>query len=156
MSEPEDPYDGLTSGVVVGHDRSASADRALAFGAEEARLRGWPLHVVRAWSLTHAPRPEGVEAGIVPPLEEYGEAVRRELVADVERVLGPEPGVEVDCRAIHGSAHHVLVAASAAGRPAGRLVARARPRRRSPARLDLDACGAARGLPGGRAQGLTI
>ncbi len=113
MSEQADPYEGLTSGVVVGHDRSASADRALVFGAEEARLRGWPLHVVRAWSLTHAPRPEGVEAGIVPPLEEYGEAVRRELAADVERVLGAEPGVEVDCRAIHGSAHHVLVAASA-------------------------------------------
>ena len=79
MSEQQDSYEGLT-GVVVGHDRSASADRAIAFGAEEARLRGWPLHVVRAWSLTHAPRPEGFEPGVVPPLEEYGEAVRRELV----------------------------------------------------------------------------
>ena len=37
MSEQGDPYEGLTSGVVVGHDRSASADRALV-----VRRRGGP------------------------------------------------------------------------------------------------------------------
>ena len=127
MSEQADAYEGMAGGVIVGHDGSASADRALAFGAEEARLRGWPLHVVRAWSLTHAPRPKGAEPGIVPTLEEYGEAVRLDLVADTERVLGVDPGIEVDCRAVHGSADHVLVAAS--GR-AGLLVVSSRGRGR--------------------------
>ena len=55
----------IAGGVVVGHDGSASSDRALVFGAEEARLRGLPLHVLRAWSLTATSRPKDVPYGVI-------------------------------------------------------------------------------------------
>jgi nucleotide-binding universal stress UspA family protein len=110
MSGTED----ITGGVVVGHDGSASADRALAFGVEEARLRGLPLHVVRAWSITSTPRPPGVPHGVVASEDEYEQAVLAELRAAVDRVLaGADQGpLEVELHAVHGAAAATLIAAS--------------------------------------------
>ncbi|MCU0266309.1 MAG: universal stress protein [Actinomycetia bacterium] len=102
----------IGGGIIVGHDGSASADRALVWAAEEARLRGLPLRVVRAWSITSAPRPQGVEPGVVPSMEEFAEAVRGQLAADVATVLGAAPGVEVTLHPVHGAAAGALVAAS--------------------------------------------
>jgi nucleotide-binding universal stress UspA family protein len=104
----------ITGGVVVGHDGSASADRALAFGAEEARLRGLPLHVVRAWSITSTPRPAGVPHGVVASEEQYAAAVSDELAAAVERALGADHGLGVSLHAVHGAAAATLIKASAA------------------------------------------
>lgn len=104
-------------GIVVGHDGSPSADRALAWAAQEARLRDLPLRVVRAWLITSAPHPRGVEAGVVPSQDEFAEAVREALAADVSRVLGAgaggAAGAGVTLHPVHGPAAAVLVAASA-------------------------------------------
>ena len=45
--------------------------------------RGVPLVVVRAWSITNAPRPAGSEPGYVPSEDEFAEAVRHEMVGDL-------------------------------------------------------------------------
>lgn len=115
MTKERGPAPAIGGGIIVGHDGSASADRALAFAAEEARLRGLPLRVVRAWSITTAPRPQGVEPGVVPSLEEFAESVRAQLAADVARVLGEPPGVEVSLHPLHGPAAAVLIAVSGQG-----------------------------------------
>ncbi len=103
----------IDGGVLVGHDGSASADRALAFGAEEARLRGWPLHVVRAWSLTKTPRPADVPHGVIPSDEEYEAAVTAELRQALARVEGMEDVGSVRLHAVRGAPAPVLIAASA-------------------------------------------
>lgn len=103
----------ITRGVVVGHDGSGSADRALAFGAEEAQLRGLSLHVVRAWSITTTPRPKDVPAGIVASEEQYHEAVAAEMSAAVQRVLGADHALDVSLHVVHGAAAATLIAASA-------------------------------------------
>ncbi len=107
------PVLDIASGVVVGHDGSLSSDRALVFGAEEARLRGLPLHVLRAWSLTTTPRPPGVPYGVVASEDEYSAAVEAELGSAVDRLLGTEHGLDVRMHAVHGAPAAVLVAASA-------------------------------------------
>ena len=104
---------GIDGGVVVGHDGSASSDRALVFGAEEARLRGLPLHVLRAWSLTATSRPKDVPYGVIATEDQYVRSVTEELEAAVERLLGAEPDVEVHVHAVHAQSSRALVAASA-------------------------------------------
>jgi nucleotide-binding universal stress UspA family protein len=103
----------IDGGVVVGHDGSASADRALAFAAEEASLRGWPLHVVRAWSLTKTPRPADVPHGVVPSVDDYQAAVEAELGEAVDRVGISDDVVSVTLHVVHGAAAPTLIAASA-------------------------------------------
>ncbi len=100
-------------GVVVGHDGSTSADRALAFGADEARLRGLPLHVVRAWSVTSTARPPGTPTGVVASEEEYAAAVTADLEDAVARVVSDPSGLDVRLHAVHGSPAAVLVGVSA-------------------------------------------
>jgi nucleotide-binding universal stress UspA family protein len=101
----------LNGAVVVGTDGSGSSRAALAFAAEEARLRGERLVVLRGWSLTHAPRPPGSEPGVVPPMSEYERAVAAQVRAEVAAVLG-EPQVPVDVLPVHASAAECLVEAS--------------------------------------------
>jgi nucleotide-binding universal stress UspA family protein len=50
---PEDVSAAPASRIVVGVDDSASARRALHWAADEARLRGVPLDVVRAWHVLY-------------------------------------------------------------------------------------------------------
>jgi nucleotide-binding universal stress UspA family protein len=112
MTSPELAAEQIRSGIVVGHDGSASADRALVWAVDEARLRGCPVHVVRAWSITHAPRPADVPPGIVPPIDAYEEAVRAELAGDVRAAVGADPGVPVELHPVYARADEALVAAS--------------------------------------------
>ena len=67
--------DGLTGAVVVGDDGSADAGVAVRWARDDARRRGLPLVVIRAWSLTSAPRPATFEPGYVPSEEEFAAAV---------------------------------------------------------------------------------
>jgi nucleotide-binding universal stress UspA family protein len=102
-------------GVVVGDDGSACAAVALREAVEQARVRGLPLHVVRAWSLTSAMRPADVPQGIVPSVFEFEEAT---LAAERERVgqLLAEAGqaeLDVQVHVVHAPAAKALVAASA-------------------------------------------
>jgi len=48
----------ITDGIVVGHDGSRHAERALRWAAGWATRTGCRLHVVRTWVLSSAPRPE--------------------------------------------------------------------------------------------------
>jgi nucleotide-binding universal stress UspA family protein len=103
---------GIRSGVVVGHDGSTSADRALAFAADEANLRSLPLHVVRAWSITSTTKPPDVPRGVIASTDEYAALVEAELVEAVGRVPGAAEIAETNLYPVHGSAASALIAAS--------------------------------------------
>lgn len=116
MSEIVAELAGVTGGIVAGTDVSEGGRAALRFAVQEALQRGCPLHVVRAWTLSNAPRPSTAAFGTVPSLAEYDAAVRAELRAEVEEALADIPGARqlgVFQYAVHGSAAKVLVAASA-------------------------------------------
>ncbi|MEX0874103.1 MAG: universal stress protein [Actinomycetota bacterium] len=52
--------ESLLKRIVVGIDGSLCSDRALRWAAEEAKLRGAPLHVVHSWQFS--PTPDSIEA----------------------------------------------------------------------------------------------
>ncbi len=98
--------------IVVGVDGSACARAALAWAGRLADRTGLRLTVVRAWSLTNAPRPPTWEPAYVPPMAHYEEAVQAALAHDVAAAGVPER-VTVQCRAVHRSPVPALAAASA-------------------------------------------
>jgi nucleotide-binding universal stress UspA family protein len=100
----------VTGGVVIGYDGSRVSQDALRWGIEEARLRGWPVHVVRAWTLSTAIRDTGVPFGTVPSLDECEAAVADRL-AKALASAGAE-GVEVHPHVVHGAAAETLLAAA--------------------------------------------
>ncbi len=112
MAKQEKPaFDPPTAGgVVAGHDGSAVSTEALAFAAEEARLRGLPLHVVRAWKLSTAMPETNVPFGSVPSWDECEQAVA-DAVEDALKEVDVS-GVEVHRHVLHGSSSNVLLAAA--------------------------------------------
>ncbi len=99
-------------GIVVGVDGSACALEALAWAGRLAARTGWPLRVVRGWSIPTAPRPATWEPGYVPPVGDYERAVEQALADDVAAAGLPDE-VEVTCSAVHRAPVEALVAASA-------------------------------------------
>jgi nucleotide-binding universal stress UspA family protein len=91
------PLDG---GILVGHDGSECAQEALRWAGRLAVRASLPLHVLRAWSLTSAPRPASWQPGYVPPLVDFEQAVLAELEAHVA-AAGLEPGGKVTCHVVH-------------------------------------------------------
>jgi nucleotide-binding universal stress UspA family protein len=79
----------INGGILVGHDGSAASSEAVAWAAGHAARLGVPLHVLRAWSLTNAPRPETMEPGYVPPPADFEAAVLKQLTRDVEALHLP-------------------------------------------------------------------
>jgi nucleotide-binding universal stress UspA family protein len=112
MNEVHEQVDGIDGGVVVGLDDSDCSRAALVAAAEEARLRGCPLHVVRAWQVATAPRPSSWSPGYVPSFPEYESAVEEWVDAQVRQSLGADSGLEVRAHAVHAGAASALVAAS--------------------------------------------
>lgn len=100
----------IRDGIVVGHDGSHVADRALQWAVEEARLRGMVLHVVRAWVLSTAIRDTGVPFGTVPSMDECQQAIAEHLAASVEAV--DTAGLEVRQHPVHGASAQTLMAAA--------------------------------------------
>ncbi len=98
-------------GVVVGYDGSPESERALQYAVDEAGRRGTSLHVIRAWSLTNAVRPDDVPRGIVPSYEEFEAATAAATREQVERLV-PDCQVPVEVHAVHGSGSRVLIEAS--------------------------------------------
>ena len=78
----------LEGSVAVGDDGSENSATAVAWALEDANRRGVRLVVIRAWSITNAPRPAGSEPGYVPSEDEFSDAVRREMASDLVSVLG--------------------------------------------------------------------
>ncbi|HVQ86753.1 MAG TPA: universal stress protein [Actinomycetes bacterium] len=104
--------DSLVGLVVVGDDGSPEAAHAIRWAGEEAVRRGRPLAVVRAWSMTTAPRPATFEPGYVPSQDEFADAVRERILTATRGALEGEPAVEVIAVPVHASARDALVAAS--------------------------------------------
>ncbi|MDH4160484.1 MAG: universal stress protein, partial [Actinomycetota bacterium] len=71
MSRREEHVLGVGGCIVVGDDGSAESATAVRWAAEEARYRKAPLVVVRAWTITSAPRPAHWEPGYVPAEDEF-------------------------------------------------------------------------------------
>lgn len=101
----------IDGGILVGHDGSGHAAAALRAGIELAHRFNKPLHVVRTWAMSSAPRPDTWEPGYVPPLCDYEDAVRKALTRDVE-AAGLTPGEDVMVHVVHGAPARRLVEAS--------------------------------------------
>lgn len=99
-------------GVVVGDDGSRAAADAVRYAAEEARRRGAVLHVVRAWTIMSADRPDDLPPGIVASLTELESSTREGEEARLTEVLGDAPGVEVTVHVCHGPSAQALLTAS--------------------------------------------
>jgi nucleotide-binding universal stress UspA family protein len=96
----------VTGGIVVGHDGSSAAGDAVRWAADLAQRLDEPLHVVRAWSLTNAPRPKTLEMGYIPPMADFEAAVCEALTADLAGLSLP---VEPTVHAVrHGAARALL------------------------------------------------
>jgi nucleotide-binding universal stress UspA family protein len=103
---------GVYSGaVVVGFDGSDDSTRAVRWAWAEAERRHAPLVVVRAWSLKTAPRPDGSDLSFVPSEDEFAEAVREDLSADLDEALGPDASSAI-LVPVHRPADEALIEAS--------------------------------------------
>lgn len=100
----------IEGGLVVGHDGSQEADLALRWAVQEARVHGYPLHVVRAWVLSTAIRDTGVPFGTVPSMEECHIAIAAQLQKSV--AASDTTGVAVTQHPVHGASAQVLMAAA--------------------------------------------
>lgn len=102
----------VDGGILAGHDGSPAASEAVRWAADLARRLGTSLHVVRAWSVSSAPRPPTSETGYVPPLTDFEAAVLDRLRSDVAALELPD-GVDTTCHVLHGPAGRRLLEASA-------------------------------------------
>jgi nucleotide-binding universal stress UspA family protein len=102
----------VDGGILVGHDGSECAQDAVRWAGRLAARADLDLHVLRAWSMTTAPRPATWEPGYVPPLADWEKAVLDELTAHV-RAVGLDPAVRLTCHAVHRSPARGLIEAAA-------------------------------------------
>ena len=101
----------ISGGLLVGQDGSKASEVAVRWAAGIATRLGTPLHIVRAWSLSSAPRPATATGGYVPPMTDFEAAVLERLRHDVDK-LGLDPGVDVHCHVIHGPTGRRLLEAA--------------------------------------------
>jgi nucleotide-binding universal stress UspA family protein len=99
--------------IVIGYDDSAFARAAVRRGLSLAAKLGVKVRLLRAWTVSNAPRPKTWEPGYVPPVDDFAAAVLEELGVEVAGILAEFPQVEVSLEAPHGPAGRELVAASA-------------------------------------------
>lgn len=112
MTESVTSQVAIEGGIIVGHDGSRHADRALRWAADWALHTGLALHVIRTWTLSSAPRPESWSPGYVPPMTDFEAAVLTSLRRDVEAAGLPEGLGSMSCHVLHGAAGRRLVEAS--------------------------------------------
>lgn len=101
-----------TGAIVIGYDDSEFARNALRKGLWLAARLGAPVRVVRAWTISSAPRPRTWEPGYVPPVEDFAAEVLDHLQAQVAPILAEHPEVAVELVVPHGAAGRELVKAS--------------------------------------------
>lgn len=107
---PIDP--APANSIVVGHDGSKGAQRAVKMAVELAVQLKAPVVVSRAWSILTAPRPEQWTSGYVPPFEEFSEAVKAEMIRDVQPIAKVHPGVAISYQPVHAPPLKSLVEVS--------------------------------------------
>ncbi len=102
---------GHAGPVVVGVDGSPASSAALRWAAEEARLRGTKLKVVRAWQFPAVGYGDTVA---LPPgtVESWGEEATAGLEEQLATVLGPDPQVEIVSEVTEGPAAAVILEAA--------------------------------------------
>lgn len=98
--------------IVIGYDGSDFADEALRKGLWVASKLGAPVRIVRAWSISNAPRPRTWTPGYVPPVEDFAQAVLEQLTAQTAARVAEFPDVEVTFQVPHGAAGRELIKAS--------------------------------------------
>ena len=101
----------LSGGMLVGHDGSPASSEAVRWAAKLAARLDCPLHVIRTWSISSAPRPATATGGYVPPMADFEGAVLDRLRSDIT-ALGLPEGLDVQCHAVHGSAGRRLLEVS--------------------------------------------
>lgn len=101
----------IHGGILVGDDGSPASRQAVRWAAGLAGRLGAPLHVVRSWAISSAPRPATATGGYVPPLTDFEQAVLDRLRADVDSLELPE-GTDLQLHVLHGPAGRRLVEAS--------------------------------------------
>ena len=111
MTPDASSADVYADAVVVGFDGSEDSLRAVRWATLDAERRRAPLVVVRAWSLKTAPRPNGSDLSYVPSEDEFAEAVRAALSADLAEALGAD-ATDAILVAVHRPADEALIAAS--------------------------------------------
>lgn len=99
----------ITDGVVVGYDGSEMSDVAVKWATEEARARGYTVHVVRAWTLSSAMREMGSTGGI-PSFDECDAAMAKGLAEGVAAI--DTEGLDVAQHVVHASTVPALLAAA--------------------------------------------
>lgn len=99
--------------IIVGNDGSAAAAPALRWALNHTNVVGGRLQVVRGWSMTNAPRPESQTFGHIPPMEDFENAVIKDLRADCAPMVAEFPDVEIDYIAHRGPAANALIDAAA-------------------------------------------
>jgi nucleotide-binding universal stress UspA family protein len=102
----------VQGGVVVGFDGSAPSEKALVWAAQDCDRRGCQLHVLRAWTVSSATRPDSWSPSYVPSLTEFEAAVRADTTRRVEDALRDHPDVEWSVHPVYGQAAKALVMAS--------------------------------------------
>ncbi|MDR1833983.1 MAG: universal stress protein [Propionibacteriaceae bacterium] len=98
--------------ITVGFDGSDFALEALRKGLSLGSRLGLPVRVIRAWSISNAPRPKTWSPGYVPPVEEFAAAVSEQLESQIAGLLDEYPQVEVRVEVPHGAAGRELIKAS--------------------------------------------
>lgn len=116
MTEATEAGGDRGSVIVVGHDGSAGAERALAEALDIADGLGASVEVVRTWTIDTAPPGTLFAEGFVAPVAEVDAAVRARLEKDVAALAAAHPSVPVSCRAALGHASEVLLAAAETAR----------------------------------------
>ncbi len=101
-----------TAPVVIGYDGSDFSDEALRKGLWLAAKIGAPVKIVRAWSISNAPRPPSWSPGFVPPVEDFADAVLELVKTQTASRLAEHPGVEVTFEVPHGAAGRELIKAA--------------------------------------------
>jgi len=103
---------GPRTGIVVGHDGSAYAERALEVALDLADGLGVPVTIVRAWTIDTAPRPANWEFGYVSSYADYADAVTQKLTRDTRDALARHPQLAVEFRVVMGGPAKALIEVS--------------------------------------------
>ncbi len=102
----------VNGGVLVAHDGSRHSTEALRVALRHAAALGWPVTVVRAWSIVTAPRPDTWERGYVPPVDDFAAATLAALKRDIAAAVAEHPEVDVAATVVQGSPGEALIEAS--------------------------------------------
>lgn len=98
--------------IVVGNDGSDFSRLALRKALWLAGQLKADVRVIRAWSISTAPRPATWSPGFVPPADDFEAVVRERLQRDVEPVAAEYPDVKLTLETPHGPAGRELLKAS--------------------------------------------